>query len=139
MRKNSPILGLDFGQKRIGVAVSDSEEKMAFSRETIVYQSLKEALAKIREISEEEGIKKIIVGLPLGLKGEKTKQTRLTQEFIVRLKSELSLTIESYDERLTTKMAQRLLQKSPRRKQKGEEDRICAQILLQNYLDQKSL
>ncbi len=122
------ILGIDYGTKRVGVAVSDELELIA--RELIVL-SPKEFGKRIAKITEDQDIGEIVVGLPLNMDGKDSKKTLEVREFINELKEKLPLPIVECDERLSTVMAHRL----PGGRAKT--DSLAAQIILQNYLDIK--
>lgn len=120
----SKILALDYGEKRIGVAITDPDQTVAFPRTVWKGKSYKEVLAELATLIHEEGIEKIIVGFPLALSGEKTAQTRETEIFIETL-SQLEIPIVTMDERWTTIQADLT----------GGDDSVAAQILLKTYLD----
>ena len=117
------ILGLDYGSKRIGVAISDPEQTVAFPREVI--QNNEETINYLKKLITEEGVGEIVVGWPLSLSGTETDQTRQTTAFIQLLEANLSLPIKKMDERWTTAQADRT----------GGDDAVAAQIILQNHLD----
>jgi putative Holliday junction resolvase len=138
----SKLLGIDYGSKRIGLAVSDENKTIAFSRIAIINNEY--AFENILKIIIEENISKIILGYPLSLKSEKTNQTISIEEFrnqleLFLLKYKQNPQIEFFDERLTSKLAESYIQNSVKRKskrrEKGLTDSISAQIILQDYLD----
>lgn len=122
------ILGIDFGEKRIGLAIADSELKIALPFKTVKSEKEIEEICKNRKIS------KIIIGLPRGLSGKNTEQTQKTKEFAQRLKNNLKIPINFQDERLTSKQAEKMLQNKHK---KEDIDAISAQIILQTYLDSR--
>ena len=120
------ILGLDYGEKRIGIAISGPEGTVAFPRDILKNTSLEAVLEHLRPLIKAEKISTIVVGWPLSLKGSQTNQTNETQDFINDLKNaDLSVKIEKMDERWTTAQANRT---------EGD-DSVAAQIILQTYLD----
>lgn len=134
------FLGLDFGKVRIGLALSDQSLTFAFGREFIPND--KSTLTKIKSIIESENVTRIILGYPLNLKGEKTKQTIEVEQFENQLKTltePLKIEITRWDERFTSKMASDSLiesgMKKKKRQQKGNIDIVAAALLLQSYLD----
>ena len=119
------LLAIDYGEKRIGLAVGDSGSKIAFSRGIIqnsahIYEELKKFCVK-------ESIEKIIVGLPLSLSGEDSEQTKGTRVFAERLHQEIGAPVEFIDERLTSVQAQKL------HPEKEHIDDLAAALLLEQY------
>ena len=124
-------MGIDYGSKRIGVAVSDDEGRMAFPSGVIANTGklvIKEIVARVKK----EGIGSIVVGVPVSLDGRETEQTRLTRVFIEMLESALELPIETENEMLTSRMAEHAGIKM------GHVDESSAAIILQSYLDKKN-
>ncbi len=117
------LLALDYGTKRIGIAISDPEKTVAFPREVI--KNTPETINYLKKLIDEEKVEAIIVGWPLSLGGTETDQTRKTEAFIDLLEADLSVPIKKMDERWTTAQADRY---------QGD-DAMAAQIILQNYLD----
>lgn len=120
-------LGIDYGSKRIGLAVSD--ETFTIARELTIL-SPKEFWIQIPQIIAEQEIDRIILGLPTNMSGGETEVTRQVQEFADRLEEQLHLPVEYVDERLSSQMAEQISGK------KSGIDSLSAQIILQNYLDQ---
>lgn len=132
----SIILGIDYGDRRIGLALSDPQEKLA--RRFLTLQNSPEALEEIEKIIEKEKVEKIVVGIPRGFKGE-SEQTEKVRNFISVLKRKIGIPIEEMNEILTSKMAQENLIKSEVKNIKELIDQEAARIILQDYLDsQKS-
>lgn len=131
------ILGLDYGQKRIGVALSDPMGVTAQGLTTLIYQHEEEVVSRVAEIISREGVKKIVVGMPLNLKGQKGIKAQATERFIQRLRKRFNLPVVEWDERLTTVAAHRALrelgQSPSRRREKVDE--LSAVFILQAYLD----
>lgn len=139
---NSKLLALDFGEKRIGIAVSDENKKYSFARDHM--QNDKDFLSAILKLIREENISRIIIGYPLNFKSEKTIQTEKTVAFrnILEdylLKNSFTADIVFYDERLTSKIAESGIlnsgMKKKKRQEKGIVDSMSAQIILQDYID----
>ena len=118
------ILGLDYGNKRIGVAITDAEQTVCFPRTVWVGLSQEEAIEKVKTMVGEEGIGEVIVGWPMNLKGEATRQTRETEIFFEELKKNLTIPVVAVDERFTSILAT----------QRDGDDAVAAQILLEGYL-----
>jgi putative holliday junction resolvase len=125
-------LGIDYGTKRTGVAISDSEGKVAVVKETIEAEGLNKVIDRIKEIVTQDGVDSVVVGIPLNMNGEPTQMTERVQRFIANLRDHIEVPVQTIDERLTTEMANTLL-----RGVKAEErDQVAAQILLQNFMDE---
>ncbi len=120
------ILGIDFGTKRIGLAVSD--ETQTFARELAIL-SPKEFSAQIQQIIQDNEISKIVVGLPLGISGNDTEKTTEAREFKRLLETVVKIPVEFMDERFSSSMAEHISGN------KKNLDSLAAQILLQNWLD----
>lgn len=131
------ILGLDIGEKRIGIAVSDGLNITAQGIGVIERKNLKEDFKKINEVVTEYAVIKIIMGLPLNMNGSEGKSAKLAMDFASNLKEKIPIDIEMIDERLTTKQGERILLEADisRKKRKKNIDKIAAQLILQNYLD----
>jgi putative holliday junction resolvase len=135
------LLGLDYGERRIGVAVSDALFITAQSAGYIDCQKTPDIIAEIKNLIEKRGIDKIVVGLPIRLDGKDTAQTEKTRNFIEELKQELDVAIDSFDERLTSKAAERTLISAGMRRNKRKQkiDAMAAQMMLQTYMRAKGL
>ncbi|MBN1325677.1 Holliday junction resolvase RuvX [Candidatus Falkowbacteria bacterium] len=124
-------LGIDYGANKIGLALADLETKIATPFKILIKE--KNPIAKIKEICEQENIGKIIVGIPVGLKGVDSKQYKNTVAFIDKLKQGINLEIIEQDEKLTSIYAQKLMRET---KAKKLDDDVAAMIILQSYLDE---
>ncbi len=131
------ILGVDYGQKRIGLAISDETEMLATSLEYLPAAGLDKAVAAVADMAQRQGAGKIVVGLPSNLKGEDTAQTGRTRQFIEKLEGVSAVPVERWDERFTSAQAERvLIEGGVRRQQRREKiDQLAAQLMLQGYLD----
>ncbi len=123
------ILGIDFGLSKVGIAIATSQ--IAEPLEVIKYQEIDNLTKQIKKICEEENIQKIILGI------SENQMAIETKKFADRLKQEVNIPIEFFDETLTTYDAQRLSQESGMRrsKRKNLEDAMAAAVMLQNYID----
>ena len=132
------ILGLDYGDARVGVAITDALNITVQGLETIQRnQSDKNVLKRLDEIIVQYEIEKIVVGLPLNLKGEKTQRTEITEKFIQKLKCQYNkIKIETMDERLTTIEAQKTMNflNVDKKNKRNIVDTIAAVYILQAYL-----
>jgi putative Holliday junction resolvase len=138
------IMGIDYGSVRIGVAMSDETNTIAFGKEALINDNV--CLKKIADLVRKNDIVRIVLGYPLNLKGIKSEQTLDVERFEVKLKDYLdknlpgkTVEIILWDERFTSKMAQEsLLQsgmKKKKRQQKSNLDIISSALLLQSYID----
>ena len=130
------ILSIDYGEKRIGLAISDENEKLASRFLTLENRSQKKSIVEIKKIILEKNIQKIIVGIPIGLKGE-SAQTRNIKEFSLRLSENIEIPIKEVNEVFTSKMAEEnLLQAGVKSRDiKKIIDQEAARIILQDYLN----
>jgi len=130
-------MALDVGDKRIGIAVSDETNIISIAVDVIERKTLKQDIERIKDFTKEYKIGKIVVGLPLTMKGGESIQTEKVNKFIDRLGEMINIPVISFDERLSTVQGERLLIKADisRRKRKKLIDKVAAQIILQTYLD----
>lgn len=135
------ILGIDLGDKKIGVALSDETGWTAQGLGVIRSSgSVNEDIKRIKEIALENKAEKIVVGLPRNMDGSAGPRAEKACDFAGRLAKTLNLPVEMWDERLTTVAAEKLLIKADmsRAKRRQVVDKIAATIILQNYLDSLS-
>jgi len=133
----SPILGVDFGRARIGLAISDELGMLAHPLETI--SATKDAAGRIAEIVREKKVGNVIVGIPRQMSGEIGKAANQTLGFVERLRALLPCEVITWDERLTTAAAHRALREAGRkmRATRSYVDQVAAQMILQGYLDRQ--
>lgn len=131
------ILGVDLGERRIGIAASDLLGVTAQPVGVVEAKSQAEDVARVRERAEERRAGKIVIGLPLNMDGSEGPAARKARRFAAALEREGGLEVELWDERLTTVEAERMLiaagQRRARRRQ--VRDRVAAALILQSYLD----
>ena len=129
-------LGIDLGDARVGVAVSDDLGMLAHPLETISTQSTN-VVKRVLALAGERTVETIIVGMPRNMNGSHGPAADKAKAFIEELRRETTLPIMAWDERLSTVSAQRALQEAGRntRKQKSVIDQVAAQIILQSWLD----
>ena len=139
-KRLSRVLGLDFGERRIGLALSDPLGIIAKPLTIIDRKKTADHISRISEIVSERKITSIVVGLPLTLKGGYSKQTEIVLAFIDQLKSDLQIPIMTIDERLSSVAAEKALQAQAVKTghNKGRVDETAAAIFLQEYLDSQS-
>lgn len=135
------ILGLDVGDVRIGVAISDELCIAAHKLCTIKRKSLERDISAIQQIVAENKVDKIVVGIPITLNGEISRQTQKIQQFVAHIQKNLDVPIETWDESLTTADAEEILisMNVSRRKRKKIIDQVAAALILESYLEGKIL
>lgn len=136
------ILGLDYGSRTVGVAVSDPFGWTAQGIETIRRKdenNLVATVLRLKEIIEQYKVEKIVLGLPKNMNNTEGERVELTKQFEKRLLKEFGIEIILWDERLSTIGANRVLQEAnvSRKKQKTVIDKMAAVFILQGYLDSK--
>jgi putative Holliday junction resolvase len=131
------LLGVDYGQVRIGLAVSDVDCKIASPLATYTRRGKKEDAAHFQKLVADQQIVEIILGLPVHLDGREGQKAAETRAFGAWLHEVTGLPIIYWDERFTTVEAERLLLSAglTNQRRRGRRDRVAAQILLQSYLD----
>lgn len=127
------ILALDYGEKRVGVAKGSDETKLAIPSCIIENKDDNFVISKITEIINNDDINLLLIGLPIGLSGDNTKQTEVINKFIILLEKSVNIPIVTIDERLTSRNADSLFNDNKKRRI----DDVAAMIMLQNYLDRK--
>lgn len=133
------ILGLDYGSKTVGVAMTDALGMTVQPYKTIQRDresKLRPTLSEIAEIVEQYQIEKIVMGLPLNMDDTEGDRAVKTRDFAEKLKLRVAVPIEFTDERLTTMEAEEILDQSgiPRSEQKKVIDQVAAQLILEQYL-----
>lgn len=136
------VLGVDYGERRIGLALSDPLGMIASPLPTLTRRAGKRPpVAAVARLAEENGVAAIVLGLPLDLSGEETGWTREVREFGERLGERTGLPVAYIDERMTSVRAERAVRSlglpKGRREEKERVDAAAAVLILQAYLDQK--
>ena len=131
------IIGIDYGEKRIGIAISDPLGITAQGLPTIERTCVEEDIQKILNIIREKEVGEIVVGLPKHMNNTLGEKAQAVLAFIDLLKQHTNIPICTIDERLTTVRAHRAMLEGnlSRKKRKDRVDMIAAQLILQNYLD----
>jgi putative Holliday junction resolvase len=131
------VLGLDVGERRIGVAISDELGLTAQGLFQLERRGKHADMAALQEAIASHQVQRIVVGMPRNMNGTYGVQAEKTERFIQRLEQACRLPCIRWDERLTTMQAERMLiaAKQRRHKRKAVRDKIAAQLILQNYLD----
>jgi putative holliday junction resolvase len=127
------VLALDYGAARTGVAVSDPTGTIARPLGVVERAATDDGLRRVAELVREQEVERVVVGLPLTLRGEHGKQARETDAFVEALRAALDVPVESYDERFTTGLA------AADESSDAPEDARAAAHLLSTYLAWKSL
>lgn len=125
------ILGIDYGRKKMGLALGDTESRLASPYKVVKVGSQKKAIEKIEKVVQVEKVEQVVVGMSEGEMGKETK------EFGKKLEEKLKIPVIFQDETLTTQEAQKLSQEAGigRKKRKKLEDAYSAALILQDYLD----
>ena len=134
-------LGIDLGEIRIGIAVSDSNGKVATPIQVLVRsKSTKQDHNKINELVNEWEAEIVVVGMPYSLNGSKGSAARLVEKEVEKLSDSISVPVTIHDERLTTVMAAKELdvQGLNSKKQRGVIDQVAASVILQSWLDDQT-
>ncbi len=143
MNRSTPgrILALDYGRRRIGLAVSDDLGITAQGLETFTRGRIRQDLEGLAKIAGETGAVEIVVGDPKHLSGDSSRSSEEAREFAGRLGARTGLPIRFWDERLTSVEAQRVLKETgiSSRKRAGAVDRLAAMLILESYLEWKRL
>jgi len=134
------ILGLDFGEKRIGVSISDPLRITAQPLSTIQYFSVQNLWGKIDQLWNNYEIEKVVVGLPLNMNGSFGPSAEKAKNFGSEIESRFKIAVEFWDERLTSFEAKKTIQQFGKKpsKRKGQIDKLAAVLILQGYLDSKN-
>jgi putative pre-16S rRNA nuclease len=133
----NPILALDFGRVRIGVAVSDELQLLAHPLETIAANE--QSIARVAEIVRERNVDHVVVGIPRQLSGKIGAAATEASQFAEKLRTILPCAIVAWDERLTTVAAHGALREAGKKTRATRDyvDQVAAQMILQGYLDQR--
>ena len=132
MHSEEEILGLDYGEKRIGVSISRLNKKMAIPHSIIQYRDIEVAFDKIKKIIENNNIKLIVLGIPKTLKNEIGLKAKEVLSFKEKLSKNIKIDVELEDERLSTVQA---LNSIDRKSKNKYVDDSSATIILNNYLE----
>lgn len=130
----SNILGLDVGEKRVGVAMVRAEVRVPVTLDTLDREAT-DFWHQLIEITKQNNIGEVVIGLPRGLDGQETAQTALVRAFGQELTSHITLPAHWQDEALTSVQARNVLDASGKPYQKGDIDALAASIILTDYLD----
>jgi putative holliday junction resolvase len=148
------ILAVDYGRVRMGLALADSEARMAQPLSTMERINRNEDLRRLRELARDYGVKQIVVGLPLRLDGSRGEMAEEAERFAQRVRKQIGVPVEMVDERLTSWEAERLLEevqgrfiheekltgskRSKKAQAKVSVDAVAAAVILKAYLDRQT-
>jgi len=132
------VLGIDYGEARIGLALSDPLRMVATPLETVDAVNRKQAFRRIREVVEEKEVRELVVGLPLHMNGDEGELAVAARAFAEKLETQLQgIPVRLWDERMSSAEAERTLRLGDARagRRKQMRDQVAAQLILQSWLD----
>jgi putative Holliday junction resolvase len=131
------VLGIDLGTTRIGVALSDPTGTFASPSCVIGCTGRRNDLARLKEVVESTGAEQVVVGMPTTLRGEQGRAAQQAEEFARQLAAEIDVPVTTWDERMTTVVAERALVAAGERREtrRDKRDKVAAAVMLQSYLD----
>jgi len=129
-------MGIDLGARRIGLAISDSEDRLAFPAETLASRGAARDIEAVAAWARQRGVARAVVGLPIHMDGRRGREAQAAERFAQGLGRALGIPVETLDERWTTVEAERALRESGRRGKRKRQviDAVAASILLRTYL-----
>ena len=139
MPETGRCLGVDYGTRRIGLAVSDASGSIAFPAGTLERRGLRRDLESLCALVKEREVERIVVGLPLHMDGRRGPEAEAAEKFAGQLAQATGLPVEMFDERWTTREAERALAETGRRGKKRRQvvDSVAASLLLRAWLEQR--
>jgi len=131
------ILAIDYGQKRVGIAISDPLGVISQPLMTLGVKSQRELIKRLKFIIEENNVRLVLVGNPLSHSGSSTRMSEEIDRFVKGLKKSIVVEVKLWDERFTSRYALRVL-KEKGIKQRGKIDQVAASLMLEEYLKSHS-
>lgn len=131
------ILAIDYGEKRVGLATADTELRVALPFGIVENKGFLRLIAEITEICRKERISKIVVGIPMGLRGKPTEQTLKTKKFIEALREKIGIQVEEQSEIFTSHEARGIFKKAGVKKKRVDES--AAVLILTDYLEKRGV
>lgn len=130
------VLAIDYGQKRVGLAISDRLGITAQPFKTIINESREKLIDDLAEIIEDNDITEVVVGLPLHMNGTEGERAEKSRILVAELKTELNLPVYLQDERLSSAEVEKVMLSGDlsREKRKAKRDKLAASIILRTYL-----
>jgi putative Holliday junction resolvase len=134
------ILGIDYGERRVGLAVSDPLGTIAMPRSVLTVRDAADALRQVVAACREADAERLVVGLPLNMDGSRGAAVERVEQFVGQLRAALAIPVETWDERLSTSHAERALLEADLSRQRRRQviDKVAAQVILQGYLDSRA-
>ena len=131
------ILGVDYGRRRVGIALSDETAMLAMPLLTVEVTDVAGAIEAVKQIAAERRVSRIVVGLPLNMDGSRGPMAAEVDDFVKRLAEAAALPVDTYDERLSSGLVERVLVDADlsRARRKTVRDKLAAQVILQSYID----
>lgn len=126
------IIALDYGEKRIGVAIGDTETRVAAPLRSLDASNSADFLSELSHVISAEDVQKVVVGLPLTMRGEQSSLTVRVTAFVAELRTRLAVPIETVDERLTSKLADRVKELYGK---SFDRDALAAAAILETYFE----
>ncbi|HEX37371.1 MAG TPA: Holliday junction resolvase RuvX [Candidatus Cloacimonetes bacterium] len=131
------LMAIDYGERRIGIALSDEEQTISFPYRTIDTRKQPDVMKEIAVLVRDQNVGIIIIGNPTNVEGGDSEKSKVIRNFISKLQNHISIPIKLWDESYTTQAALKVLVQSNRRwkKNRNKVDQIAASLLLKDYLE----
>lgn len=132
------VLAVDYGDKRVGLAISDELGIAAHGLDTLTVVSPRKAAVAVANVAAEKSAERIVIGMPYNMDGTVGPRGMKTEEFCELVRRRTNLPVETFDERLSTYRAEDAMREAglSERKQRGKKDQLAATIILQDYLSE---
>ena len=131
------ILAVDFGRRRIGLAVCDELQISVRGLPTLKVRNFNDSVAQVAQVAGDEAVGEVVIGLPLNMDGSCGEMARAVENFASQLAVLSNMPVRTFDERLSSVGAKRELDAMQAKKHKGEIDRMAAVLILETYLQHK--
>lgn len=137
MDDSKRLIAIDYGERRIGIALSDEEQTISFPYMTIDTRKQPDVMKQIAALVRDQNVGKIVIGNPTNATNEDSEKSKVIRNFVNTLKNHVSIPIELWDESYTTQAALQVLVQSNRRlkKNRNKVDQIAASLILKDYLE----
>ena len=135
------VLGVDLGAKRIGLAVSDAEGRVAFPAGAIESRGAARDVTALAQVVRERGVGCVVIGLPIHMSGRRGPEAEAALHFAEALAQQTGVPVETLDERWTSREAERSLRemgRTAKKRARGEVDAIAATLLLRSFLERRA-
>ena len=131
------ILSVDFGRRRIGLAVCDELQISVRGLPTLKVRNFNDSVAQVAQVAGDEAVGEMVIGLPLNMDGSRGDMAQVAENFASQLAVLCNIPVRMFDERLSSVGAKRELDAMQAKKRKGEIDRMAAVLILETYLQHK--